>query len=279
MRKFWIKLRQLMVNTFLLITTVGAVAMLLIPKTNLFSKIFWVGSATTFIFIFLFFPKRRRPKKSYKDKQGYIVLKGTNEYEHRHIAKNILNRSLLPNEVVHHINGKRTDNRFINLCVMDRHQHELFHAWLDWKKKSSGRYPSFKEQKHLLSEKHNGILLEKHFGFKFSSMKPPVQHTFLIEKPKISHPERSDDYSRKLFSDLRQERNRLANEQNIPAYLVFKNFTLTEMAQQMPQDTEAMAVITGVTTEKLRLYGDHFLAVIWKYQSAKADLKKSTSAS
>jgi hypothetical protein len=91
--------------------------------------------------------------------------------------------------------------------------------------------------------------------------------------------ERSEDFSRKLFSQLRQERNRLANEKNIPAYLIFKNVTLTEMARQMPQDAKTMESITGVTSEKFRLYGDHFLAVIWKYKSDTEKLKKRNSAS
>lgn len=279
MRKFLLKLQQLLTNAALLLTTVCAVATILIPNTNFFSRVFWVGSAAIFIFNFLFFPKRRLSKNEYKDDQGYIVLKGTNEYQHRHIAKQILNRNLLPNEVVHHINGKRADNRLINLCVMDRHQHELFHAWLDWKKKKSGRYPSFKEQKRLLSEKHNGILLENQSSFKFNIYSAQVRHTFVIEKPKITPPERSEDFSRKLFSQLRQERNRLANEKNIPAYLIFKNVTLTEMARQMPQDAKTMESITGVTSEKFRLYGDHFLAVIWKYKSDTEKLKKRNSAS
>lgn len=199
MRRFLRKLRQLLVKTVLLLTAVYAIAMIVIPNTNLSTIIFCAGLATIFVFTFLFFPKRGLSKNRFKDNQGYIVLKGTNEYEHRLIAKKILNRHLLPNEVVHHINGKRSDNRPINLCLMDRHQHEIFHAWLDWKKKKSGRYPSFQEQKRLLSVKHNGILLENRSATKINTYSTPVRRSFVIEKLKISRPERSEDFSRKLY--------------------------------------------------------------------------------
>lgn len=194
-------------------------------------------------------------------------MKGRDEYEHRLIAMRTLKRKLFPNEVVHHINGVRSDNRLINLCVMDRRQHELVHAWLEWKRKANGRYPSFKEQKQVLVDEHKGILLENYLGVGFKRYTSPVRPQFEVQKPKVRFTYRSTGNSQKLFSDLRRERNRLAKEENIPAYLVFKNHTLTEMAEQMPQDAQAMARIIGVTPEKSRLYGDQFLAIIWKHKS------------
>ncbi|WP_413295372.1 HRDC domain-containing protein [Bdellovibrio sp. HCB185ZH] len=158
---------------------------------------------------------------------------------------------------------------------MDRHQHELVHAWLDWKKKKTGRYPSFKEQKKVLCERHNGILLGNYAGLETKTYSTPVRHTFIIEKSKAPPTGNSDQFFRRLFSDLRRERNRLAEQRNIPAYLVFKNLTLTQMAQQMPQDVESMKSIIGITPEKMRLYGEPFLAIIWKHTSEERQRKKS----
>ncbi|KYG62886.1 hypothetical protein AZI87_16600 [Bdellovibrio bacteriovorus] len=275
MRWFLIKLKRFLVNMARTLTIVCAVAMVLIPGTSLISKIFWVSLATLSVAVPLL--KLFRGKRS--DRGGYIFARGANEYEHRLIAKRVLKRDLFPNEVVHHINGKRSDNTLRNLCVMDRHQHELFHAWLDWKKKKSGRYPTFKEQKRVLCEDYKGYLLEapSNFNFSFRTNKySPVRRTFVVQTSVNSNHRYSEDYSQKLFSDLRQERNRLAIEQNIPAYLVFKNFTLEEMARQMPDDAASMANIIGVTSEKLRLYGDHFLAIIWKHRTNQ-DLNKKRS--
>ncbi|MBO9667632.1 MAG: HNH endonuclease [Bdellovibrio sp.] len=170
----------------LLSITLLAVVTALMPNLSFYAVVLWVGSAMTFAFILLFFPKQRFSKNRYKDAQGYIIVKGSNEYEHRHIAKLTLHRKLFPNEVVHHINGIRSDNRLINLCVLDRHQHELIHAWLDWKKKRTGRYPSFKEQKKMLVEKHNGILLENHSSRNFKRYNSPLRHKFVINKPKFN---------------------------------------------------------------------------------------------
>ena len=44
-------------------------------------------------------------------------------YEHRVLAEQKLGRRLEANEVVHHLNGKRWDNRMENLKVMDRREH------------------------------------------------------------------------------------------------------------------------------------------------------------
>ncbi len=98
-------------------------------------------------------------KSKYINAGGYVVLGATRELEHRYLAKQVVGRALSKNEVVHHINGKRADNRISNLCLMDRYKHEHFHAWLRWKKKKSGKYPKIKSQKHVLKSEYNGILL------------------------------------------------------------------------------------------------------------------------
>ena len=103
-----------------------------------------------------------RPKilRKWLNKNGYYVLEN-GELEHRYIARRILNRKLQNNEVVHHMNGRKVDNRIANLCVMDWEDHEIFHGWILWKKKVTGYYPSMDVQRKKLREKFDGIILSE----------------------------------------------------------------------------------------------------------------------
>lgn len=60
---------------------------------------------------------------------GYIRVREENkEYdEHRLLMETILGRKLGHNEVVHHINGDKTDNRIENLQVLTRAEHSSIH--------------------------------------------------------------------------------------------------------------------------------------------------------
>ncbi len=78
-------------------------------------------------------------------RSGYILLSDDNEFEHRHIAKLVLGRNLRANEVVHHINGGKADNRLENLCLMHRQKHDDFHVWLKSRKWKTGRWHSARE--------------------------------------------------------------------------------------------------------------------------------------
>ncbi len=62
-----------------------------------------------------------------------------------------------------------------------------------------------------------------------------------------------------LFERLRRLRRRLADEQNLPAYIVFSDATLREMAQRRPTTPEQFATISGVGEKKQKAYGGEFL--------------------
>lgn len=65
-----------------------------------------------------------------------------------------------------------------------------------------------------------------------------------------------------LFEQLRQLRKRIADEENLPPYIVFQDTTLKEMATFYPVTWETLRRITGVGEEKLKRYGPRFLKII-----------------
>ncbi|WP_085814816.1 DNA helicase RecQ [Geoanaerobacter pelophilus] len=69
-------------------------------------------------------------------------------------------------------------------------------------------------------------------------------------------------YDGALFQELRELRKGIADEQQVPPFVVFADATLAEMAAQMPRDKWELLKITGVGQHKMARYGDAFLRVI-----------------
>ncbi|WP_354491474.1 DNA helicase RecQ [Novosphingobium sp. 1529] len=65
-----------------------------------------------------------------------------------------------------------------------------------------------------------------------------------------------------LFDALRALRREIAQEANVPPYVVFHDAVLREMAAARPTSLAEMAAIGGVGARKRDAYGDRFLAVI-----------------
>lgn len=65
-----------------------------------------------------------------------------------------------------------------------------------------------------------------------------------------------------LLSALKAKRRALAEAQRAPAYVIFPDRTLVEMAEQRPTTLDEMAKISGVGAKKLERYGRMFLEVI-----------------
>ena len=70
------------------------------------------------------------------------------------------------------------------------------------------------------------------------------------------------DAELKLVAALRDKRLEIARRDAVPAYIVFSDRTLAEMALRRPLSLAAMAGVRGVGEMKLERYGEEFLAVI-----------------
>jgi len=65
-----------------------------------------------------------------------------------------------------------------------------------------------------------------------------------------------------LFAALRALRGAIAREEKVPAYVVFPDRTLAEIAVRRPRSLPALSEVRGVGPAKLDKYGERFLAVV-----------------
>lgn len=68
-----------------------------------------------------------------------------------------------------------------------------------------------------------------------------------------------------FWEALRNKRRQLAEQQDVPPYIIFNDLTLSEMIEKRPKSSREFANLTGVGERKLALYGDDFLAVIAEF--------------
>ena len=70
-----------------------------------------------------------------------------------------------------------------------------------------------------------------------------------------------------LFESLRALRRELADAQRVPAYIVFSDKVLWEMAARRPATPVEMLAVPGVGPVKLKRYGPAFLELLGDYRS------------
>jgi ATP-dependent DNA helicase RecQ len=73
-----------------------------------------------------------------------------------------------------------------------------------------------------------------------------------------------------LYDQLVTVRKGLADEKKLPAYIIFGNATLSEMARVMPENRDEMLEIKGVGDKKFESYGETFLSEIRKFVEGKS---------
>ena len=76
---------------------------------------------------------------------------------------------------------------------------------------------------------------------------------------RVAEPGPLSDEGETLFQSLRELRKSIADQQRVPAYIVFSDKTLRAMAEGRPSTPEELLAVSGVGPLKLERYGEAFL--------------------
>jgi ATP-dependent DNA helicase RecQ len=95
----------------------------------------------------------------------------------------------------------------------------------------------------------------------------PITLTKQAEKPAAKGRKRAGEIEcdEALFDRLRTLRRKLADERNVPAYVIFSDASLREMAHSLPTRLGDFQQIPGVGQQKLKTFGNEFIAAISAY--------------
>ncbi len=110
------------------------------------------------------------------------------------------------------------------------------------------------------------------------------RHPLMLTKP-MSAPERKTPpagdlvHDEGLFNRLRHLRKTLADERDVPAYVVFSDVALRQMARDYPANEQQFLQISGVGNRKLQEFGTEFLAAIAEHlrNHARQEIPKASN--
>ncbi|MDD9707113.1 MAG: DNA helicase RecQ [Paracoccaceae bacterium] len=113
---------------------------------------------------------------------------------------------------------------------------------------------------------------ERHGALRMTDAARPIlrdEASITLRSDSVAKPDRRpavktlvSDEDAPLLSALKAKRRALAEAARVPAYVIFTDKTLIEMAETRPTTLDAMARIGGVGAKKLESYGATFLEVI-----------------
>jgi ATP-dependent DNA helicase RecQ len=113
---------------------------------------------------------------------------------------------------------------------------------------------------------------ERHGALTMTDAALPIlrdQQKITLRRDSVARPDRRpavkmlvNEEDAPLLSALKAKRRALAEAAAVPAYVIFTDRTLIEMAETRPNSLDGMARIAGVGAKKLERYGTEFLEVI-----------------
>ncbi len=145
----------------------------------------------------------------------------------------------------------------------------------------AGRDLTFQDWQFYLLQMLNMGLIEIAYDRKYALALTPLSHEVLFNAKKIDlvqmavHKKETEsrqadskprskkaNLQEELFELLRQLRLRFANQRGVPAYQIFTDKTLEEMAKKMPANEASMSNIEGMSERKMQLFGSPFMQLI-----------------
>ena len=134
------------------------------------------------------------------------------------------------------------------------------------------------EWKHYANEfRRQGLIFQDHDHFSVVKVTPKgwevlkQNRNVTLTRPKEVEREASEainlpEVNRTLFEELRQLRRTLAEQQNVPPYVIFNDYTLKEIAARLPVDGQEFLAISGVGEVKAKQYGMQFLSAVRNFR-------------
>ncbi|CAN5919627.1 DNA helicase RecQ [soil metagenome] len=149
----------------------------------------------------------------------------------------------------------------------------------------AGRDLSYLDWQSYLQQMINAGILEIAYDQNYALKLTPLSRQILFEgrrvelvkfepaapvvEPKAEKGAKKKEILRdELFEKLRKTRKALADEQNVPPYVIFSDRTLEEMAALKPTNRLAMLQVSGVGAVKYERYGTAFINEILNFETA-----------
>lgn len=91
----------------------------------------------------------------------------------------------------------------------------------------------------------------------------------ILHQPKASGKKSAEPMSvdEELFNYLKSVRSQLAQKQQVPAFMIFSDTTLIDMADKKPTTEADFLEVHGVGQHKLKKYGELFIQALIKYEN------------
>ena len=122
----------------------------------------------------------------------------------------------------------------------------------EYLQQSDGQYPVLR-----LTEKGKAVLFKKEEVYLSAPVNIEIANEPVIYQ---QHP-----YETELFEQLKQLRNEMAREENVPGYIIFSDSTLLDVATYLPVTASDLLKISGFGAFKAEKYGAAFLELVQDY--------------